>query len=96
MKPNRFIEANAKSLSLHTAAWLVVLVITLVNTEDMSINTWQLKFDLPMWFCYLAIFYVNYLVLIPRLMMKRRSVVYVLSSLVLLTVAFTVQKSYMQ
>lgn len=96
MKPNRFIEANAKSLSLHTAAWLVVLIITLFNTEDMSFDTWQLKFNLPMWFCYLTIFYVNYLVLIPRLITKRRSIPYVLSSLVLLAATFTVQKSYMQ
>lgn len=96
MRLNRFIETNTKSLSLHTAAWLVVLVITLVNTDDMRFNTWQLKFNLPMWFCYLFIFYVNYLVLIPRLMIKRRSVLYALSSLMLLTATFAAQKSYMQ
>jgi len=89
-------ETNVKNLSLHTAAWVVVLIITLVNTDDMSFNTWQLKFNLPMWFCYLIIFYVNYLVFIPRLMIKRRTVTYMLCSILLLAGVFTVQKLYMQ
>lgn len=89
------LDPKVKNIIIHIASWLVVLVFTLVNIDDLSINPYHVKFKLPLWIICLVVFYVNYLILIPRLMTRRRTL-YTVCSLFLIYVSFASYNTHIQ
>lgn len=89
-------KQTLKNIAVHVSAWILLLLTLMLNTRDMSIETWMIKYNLPLWVFFLIIFYVNYLILIPRLMMKRKTVTFVLSSIILVAACYTLNKCYLQ
>ena len=57
---------------LHIAGWLSILLINLLDMDDMTIRTRTLNINIPMWIIYIALFYINYSILIPKLLFRKK------------------------
>ncbi|MDE7355832.1 MAG: histidine kinase [Rikenellaceae bacterium] len=79
------LNIKSKTLFIHIAAWLGVLIFTIVNIDGMSINSHSLHFKLPLWILSIILFYINYLILLPRLAKNRRTLYAVCSFLLVIS-----------
>lgn len=81
---------------LHIAGWLSILLINLLDMDDMTIRTRTLNINIPMWIIYIALFYINYSILIPKLLFRKKTLAYIFSALLLLCICFVSFKTYLQ
>ena len=82
----------------HVFSWAFILLfsLVLVNRSGASGPRMALSADLVTWSVYLVVFYVNYLLLMPFLLFRKRTWLYVLVSLLLLALAFGTMRTYHQ
>lgn len=81
------INAKLKKIIIHLLAWIAVFIINGIIIRGYSIRVnW---FDsLMMWGFYLFIFYINYLLLIPRLLFRKKIVLYIFSAITVFALSF--------
>ena len=82
-------KINKKVLAIHIAVWLIVVIIPLqfkIEIEKMYV---RLLFNI-------GIFYFNYLVLVPYLLLKKKRIAYFLSVLALLSLSFALHKLFLK
>ena len=80
------IFSKTKSVWLHLAAWLFVLLLNLLAIDRFE---WEHQLRSQNWIIYLVIFYVNYSVLLPKLMFRKKILKYILSVILLLGLTFS-------
>lgn len=84
-----------KTVLLHTSAWAVVLLLSMLDTETMTINKFMVKHSAPLWMFYIVVFYINYLILMPRFLFKKKTVKYIVFSFLLIGASFGCLKVHM-
>lgn len=75
---------NLKSLFLHIALCTIVLgspIILMVRDQEVSIGNMYLQLQMPI--CMLAVFYINYLWLVPKLFLKNTKFIFGLCNLLI-------------
>lgn len=82
-------KIKATTIAIHLAGWLLFLSFPLVfiHAEESGSSIFKLVFDLNYWefsLCYIALFYINSLFLIPRLFLKKKYLDYALIIVLLL------------
>ncbi len=79
------IFSRTKSVWLHLAAWLFVLLLNLLAIDRFE---WEHQLRSQNWIIYLVIFYINYSVLLPKLMFRKKILKYIVSVFLLLASTF--------
>lgn len=76
-----------KGTIIHIVCWLTVIILNLVlsNSDDMFEELRRLSTSLG---CYFVLFYINYFVLIPRLLFREHTVLYSIVSLIIVASMF--------
>ncbi len=96
-------RGRKSSLLNHIAGWLFVIVVNVIilysysarTTSPENVNYWEIFTSRTFeWAIYIIAFYVSYLLLIPGLLFRGRSVLFVLSTVVLLAVSFCTVKHH--
>ena len=78
---------NFRKVALHIGVWTAAFFINIILIQGYSVKIdWSNM--LVSWLFYIFIFYINYLLLIPKLFRRRRIVFYVLTALAILSVSF--------
>lgn len=78
-------KSNTRKVVVHALAWVAAFFINLILIPGYSIDPQE---TLLSWLAYMVIFYVNYFLLIPRLFLRRRTVLYVFTALAVLGISF--------
>lgn len=81
------MKSNIRKAVLHVLAWVAAFFINIILIQGYSVQI-DWTNTLVSWGFYLLIFYVNYLVLVPRLLRRGKGVLCVLFTLALLAVSF--------
>ncbi|WDF54189.1 sensor histidine kinase [Mucilaginibacter sp. KACC 22063] len=89
-------KIKATTIAIHLAGWLLFLSFPLVfiHAEESGSSIFKLVFDLNYWefsLCYIALFYINSLFLIPRLFLKKKYLDYTLIVVILLAAVYFFQ-----
>ena len=77
--------------AVHLLVWIALIVINLFIIRGYSVDV-NWGSTIITWLFYLFIFYVNYLLLIPRLLFRRRIVAYVAAALAVFAFSFVAIK----
>ncbi len=82
-------KINKQKVAIHVLAWVAAFFINLILGSAFDPVE-----SLVTWLLYLLVFYVNYLLLIPKLFRHKRFVLYVLSALAVLGLSFLALRNY--
>ncbi len=82
----------ALASGLHIIVWLLLFVLNFQFVKNYSVKI-DFPFHLIIWLIYAVVFYVNFILLIPYLLFKRKYILYAVTSLVLLF-AGSIAKDY--
>ncbi len=91
MNQTKFLK-NAFTFGLHIIVWLLLFLLNFQFIRNYSVKI-DLPFHLLIWSIYVIIFYINFILLIPYLLFKRKYIFYIIASLVLLF-AGSIAKDY--
>ena len=86
------IRDNKKSISVHLIIWILILMINFIFLQNYVIN-FDLTFHILIWIVYISLFYINYSLLIPVFLLKKRLTAFILASLILLSGAYFINQS---
>ena len=80
-------RSNFRKAALHLGVWMAAFFINIILIQGYSVKiNWSNT--LVSWLLYVFIFYINYLLLIPKLFRRRWFVFYALTALAILAVSF--------
>lgn len=68
-----------RNVFIHIAGWLFIIFINIMDIEKMEIRSYMLMMQVSMWIVYIVLFYLNFSLLIPKLLLRRRTTIYVCS-----------------
>jgi two-component system LytT family sensor kinase len=86
------IKKNLKSMTIHILTWLLILLINFTFLENYVMNL-DLKYHILTWLVYIIVFYINYSLLIPKFLIKKKLLYFISGSIIILSVAFFVNRS---
>lgn len=96
MKPNFKLNRRVKTIITHISIWGLAIIASLLEMSDYDITFDLMKVNFPVWLSYVIVFYISYLFLTPKLLFKKRNVLYVFFSTLLLVSSFIGLKSWYQ
>lgn len=86
-----------RKIILHLSAWALIILISIVffdrTTPFNNPAKVNWRNDLLIWMIYVLLFYLNYTVLMPKLLFRRKTVAYVLFSFVALAITYGLLKA---
>lgn len=82
MNQSKFLKTSLTSV-LHIIVWLLLFFLNYQFVKNYSVKI-DFPFHLITWLIYAFVFYVNFILLIPYLLFRRRYILYAVTSLVLL------------
>lgn len=82
---------NIKTISIHVLIWALVLATNFIFLESYVFN-FDFTFHVLTWIVYISLFYLNYSLLVPVFLFRRKIYAYVAGSLILLSGAYLINK----
>jgi two-component system, LytTR family, sensor kinase len=86
------IRSNIKTISIHFIIWVLILLINFVFLKNYAIN-FDLTFHILIWVVYISLFYINYSFLIPVFLLRKKILVFIAGSLVLISGAYFINQT---
>lgn len=87
------LGSKGSKVVIHLLVWITLFVINCIIVKNYSVDIkWREAFFT--WGFYVFVFYINYLLLIPRLLFKRKFVWYAVVALMVLVASFVSIKFY--
>jgi hypothetical protein len=83
---------NIKSVSIHIIIWLLIFLTNLIFLKNYVIN-FDLRFHILTWIVFIALFYINYSILIPYFLLRKRITTFIFLALACLSGAYLINKS---
>ncbi len=77
----------SKEPIIHIVFWLIVVIFNFIVTDDVDFDK-ELSRTLPARIGYIVLFYLNYLVLIPRLLFRKKNAMYIVISVAVISFMF--------
>ncbi|MFI3262833.1 MAG: sensor histidine kinase [Rikenellaceae bacterium] len=77
-----------RKVIFHTLSWVIILFITIFDIENVALRTNTISYQLPIWVTYIILFYLNYLVLIPYILLRSGLKFYVVAVILAVMVSF--------
>ncbi len=84
-----------KSIAVHILVWALLFVLNFIFIKNNRFK-FDFLFHLKIWSVYLLVFYINYLLLIPILLFKKKTFFYIIASIALLTSAYFIKSSFIK
>ena len=86
------IRKNRRSIGLHTVTWFLLLSLNYLFLK-LYVIYFDLHFHILIWLLYLSIFYISFSFLIPVFLLKKKILMFIICSIILLVVSYFVNDS---
>jgi two-component system, LytTR family, sensor kinase len=87
---NNNIYRTSKTLGLHLIIWAVLFFLNFLFLNNFKVP-FDFIFHIKLWLIYIFLFYVNFYLLMPALLFKKKVFFYILSSILLITGTFFIK-----
>lgn len=81
-----------KKAGIHFSIWLLLILTNILFVKSFSFKV-HIVYHIFFWLIYAILFYVNYLLLMPKYFLKKKFILYILSSVLLLLIAFYIKRN---
>ncbi|OFX79871.1 MAG: hypothetical protein A2X12_07750 [Bacteroidetes bacterium GWE2_29_8] len=85
-----FLYKNVINVAIHVFIWGLLFSINYLFIDDFRIKI-DMYFQIKTWLIYLFVFYVNYLFLIPYILFKKKVLIYVIASFLLVIGSYLIK-----
>ncbi len=83
---------SIKKAGIHVSIWLLILLLNFLFIKNFSIKV-HIVYHIYFWLIYAALFYVNYMILMPKLFFRKKFALYTISSILLLLITFYIKQN---